>query len=87
MAHVFTLKISNHAEHQLTVDFQNKALSHVAEQDASLPIPRVIPARNGQLHASVNHDGQGPYCACAYLAGWHGHAGDCSRSGTGLQAW
>jgi len=54
----FTLKIANHAEHQLTVDFQNEALIHVAEQDASLPIPRVIPASNGQLHASVNHHGR-----------------------------
>jgi len=54
----FTLKIANHAEHQLTVDFQNEALSHVAAQDASLPVPRVIPASNGQLHASVDHDGR-----------------------------
>jgi len=54
----FTLKIANYSELQLTVDFQNKALRHVAEQDASLPIPRVIPASNGQLYTSVNHDGR-----------------------------
>lgn len=54
----FTLKIANYAELQLTVDFQNEALRHVAEQDASLPIPRVIPAANGQLCTSVEHGGR-----------------------------
>lgn len=54
----FTLKIANHAELQLNVDFQNEALRHVAERDASLPIPRVIPAGNGRLYVSVKHDGK-----------------------------
>lgn len=54
----FILKIANHAESQQSVDFQNEALRHVAERDASLPIPRVIPARNGQLSVIVNADGR-----------------------------
>lgn len=54
----FTLKIANHAEQQQNIDFQNEALRHVAERDDSIPIPRVIPACNGQLFVSVNNDGR-----------------------------
>jgi len=55
----FTLKIANHAEQQQNIDFQNEALRHVAERDASIPIPRIIPAGNGQMYVSVNKDGTG----------------------------
>ena len=54
----FTLKIANHAEQQQAADFQNEALRYVAEQDTSLPIPRVFPAVSGQLYASVDHAGR-----------------------------
>jgi len=55
--HCFTLKISNHAEQAPVVDFQNLALQHVADKDPSLPVPRVIPSLDGQLHCAVEHDG------------------------------
>jgi len=54
----YTLKIANHAEQQQSIDFQNEALHYVAERDASIPIPRVIPAGNGQRHVSVNNGGR-----------------------------
>jgi hydroxylysine kinase len=53
----FTLKISNRAEHELAVDFQNRALLQIAAKDASLPVPRVIPTPAGQFHCSVVHGG------------------------------
>ena len=54
----FTLKISNCAEQEEFVDFQNRALLHVAEKDASLPLPRVIPDLDGQWHCSVESNGK-----------------------------
>ena len=54
----FTLKIANHAEQPQVVDFQNRALLHVAEQDPSLPLPRVVPDHDGQLHCTVEHAGK-----------------------------
>ena len=54
----YTLKISNAAEQVQVVDFQNRALVHIEQQDASLPVPRVVPALNGDLHCQVEHDGK-----------------------------
>jgi len=54
----FTLKISNCAEQEEVVDFQNCALLHVAEKDASLPLPRVIPDLDGLWHCSVEINGK-----------------------------
>jgi len=54
----FTLKIANHAEQLSVVDFQNRALLHVAQRDASIPLPRVIPCKDGQLHCTVELDGK-----------------------------
>ena len=56
-AHRYTLKISNHAEQTRVVDFQNQALRHIASTDPSLPVPRVIPGLDGQLHSRVEHAG------------------------------
>lgn len=53
----FTLKIANHAEQLEVVDFQNRALLHVADRDASLPLPRVIPTRQQQLYDIVEKNG------------------------------
>lgn len=53
----FTLKIANHAEGPEIADFQNRALIHVAEYDASIPVPRVIPTIDGEMHCEVTHDG------------------------------
>lgn len=54
----FTLKISNFAEDPQTVDFQNRALLHVALLDPSLPLPRVIPGIKGATHCSVQKNGK-----------------------------
>lgn len=54
----YTLKISNDAEQEEVVEFQNLALRHIAKQDASLPIPRVIPDLDGQLHCTVENNGK-----------------------------
>jgi Ser/Thr protein kinase RdoA (MazF antagonist) len=57
----FTLKISNEAEQESVIDFQNRALIHIAEKDASIPLARVIPTLNGQLHCSVERAGKTHY--------------------------
>ena len=54
----FVLKISNCAEQLQVVDFQNRALVHIAEKDASFPLPRVIPNLEGCLHCSLEHGGK-----------------------------
>jgi len=54
----YSLKISNHAEQLQCIDFQNQALLHIAKRDASIPVPRVIPTLEGQLHAGVEHEGK-----------------------------
>jgi Ser/Thr protein kinase RdoA (MazF antagonist) len=54
----YTLKISNYAEQLQVIDFQNRALLHVEKQDASIPLPRVIQTRDGQLHCSVERNGK-----------------------------
>ncbi len=57
----YTLKISNHAEQLPVIDFQNRALLHAGKQDPSLPLPRVIPSRNGELHCCVKANDKGHY--------------------------
>ena len=54
----YILKISNGAEQLQAIDFQNLALLHVAKQDASIPVPRVIPGLSGQLHCRVENAGK-----------------------------
>jgi Ser/Thr protein kinase RdoA (MazF antagonist) len=54
----YVLKISNTAEYREVVEFQNQALAHVALKDPSLPLPRVIPGLDGQLHSSVDSHGK-----------------------------
>ena len=56
----YVLKISNHAENLSVIDFQNQALIYAAARDASIPLPRVIPALNGQLNTSVKMAGKSP---------------------------
>ena len=54
----YTLKISNEAEQEVVIDFQNRALLRVAEKDPSFPLPRVIPTLDGQLHCIVEDGGK-----------------------------
>jgi hydroxylysine kinase len=44
----FTLKLANPAEPAVLTDFQTLALIHVATTCPDLPVPRVIPARDGR---------------------------------------
>ena len=49
----YTLKISNQAEQERVVDFQNRALIHIENKDALLSLPRVVTDLDGQLHCSI----------------------------------
>lgn len=54
----YVLKISNHAEQMQVIDFQNRALTHLAMQDTSIPLPRVIPTRNGASFTRITRNGK-----------------------------
>lgn len=53
----YMFKIANQAEQEAVVDFQNRALVHLAAKDPSLPVPRVIPTLGGRLHCRVERGG------------------------------
>ena len=44
----FVLKISNPAESAAVLDFQAQALLHVAGQAPDLPVPHIVPAKDGR---------------------------------------
>lgn len=46
----YVVKISNVEEELEAIDFQVSALCHIAQQNPSLPVPRVICDRSGQTH-------------------------------------
>ncbi len=54
----YVLKISNDAEQLQVIDCQNRALLYMENHDDSLPLPRVIPDLDGQLHCDVLKDGK-----------------------------
>lgn len=43
----FVLKFANLAEDPRVTQFQNRALIHIADRAPALPVPRVVPARDG----------------------------------------
>jgi len=45
----FVLKIGNPAEPWAEIDFQVRLLQHIDRHDASLPVPKVIPAKDGEV--------------------------------------
>lgn len=49
----YTLKIANRTDQQKAIDFQNRAMLHIADRDASIPLPGIIPASDGDLHCVV----------------------------------
>jgi len=57
----YVVKISNAAEPEGVVDFQIKALKHIAEQDGNLQVPRMIPTKDDkpfdwvQSNSGVRH--------------------------------
>jgi 4-aminobutyrate aminotransferase-like enzyme len=55
----FIVKISNAAEPEGVVDFQIKALKHIAEQDSDLQVPRMIPTKDDKLFDWVQSSGGG----------------------------
>jgi len=52
----FVAKISNAAEPEGVVDFQIKALKHIAEQDSDLLVPEMIPTKNNKLFDWIRSD-------------------------------
>lgn len=49
----FLLRISNPAEPHALVDFQNRALLHVADRNPALPTPRLVRTGDGREHGTV----------------------------------
>lgn len=49
----FVLKIANAAESTDVVDFQIKALQHIATTAPSLPVPRIVPSKQGSDSQTV----------------------------------
>jgi len=49
-------KVANRDEVSAVVDFQLSALQHIAVQDPSLPVPRVVPDIDGQMYRKVGFD-------------------------------
>jgi Ser/Thr protein kinase RdoA (MazF antagonist) len=45
----YVLKVANPAEDRQVIDFQSRALMHIAAIDPSLPVPRVVPTRAGAV--------------------------------------
>jgi Ser/Thr protein kinase RdoA (MazF antagonist) len=43
----YVLKVANAAEEAAVLDFQNRALDHIAAADPDLPTPRVVPTTDG----------------------------------------
>ena len=52
----FVVKISNAAEPEDVVDFQIKALNHIAEQDSDLLVPEIIPTINNKPFEWIRSD-------------------------------
>lgn len=53
----YVVKISNAEEEPASIDGQVSALRHIAQQNPSLPVPRVICDRNGQTHHGADLGG------------------------------
>ena len=49
----FVLKVMHPARERAFIDLQCRALTHLAQRAPRLPIPRVIPNRNGELFSSI----------------------------------
>ena len=67
----YVLKLSHPAEDRAVTDFQSRALLHALAQDPTLPIPQLLPRRDGQPYALVEMaDGsQRVLRLLSYLAG------------------
>lgn len=62
------LKVWNHTQCPDVVDFQMRALDHIAQVDPGLPVPRVIRTAEDLLQVNVKAPDAGPHIAC--LLSW-----------------
>ncbi|WP_282610589.1 aminotransferase class III-fold pyridoxal phosphate-dependent enzyme [Pelagibius sp. Alg239-R121] len=71
MCHI--VKIANAGEDLQRLDLQIQILKHLQEVDATLPLPRVLPTRNGETSASIkrheNRDAANALRVVSYLPG------------------
>jgi hypothetical protein len=52
----YVLKIANPAEDRAVTSLQTEALRHIEARDPTLPIPRMVPARNGAVELEITFD-------------------------------
>lgn len=64
----FTLKLTSPHEAPVATEFQTRALAHAALRDPSLPIPRLVPTRDGAL--SLRPDWPDQEAPTARLLSW-----------------
>ncbi len=64
----FVLKISNPAESATVLDFQAQALLHVAQQAPGMPVPHIVPAKDGRPLVRIETPA-GP-CMVRVVRGW-----------------
>jgi len=50
----YVVKISNPFEDTSEIDLQCALMKHVAAVDPSLPVPRLVPTRSGDVHIAIN---------------------------------
>ena len=50
----YVLRIANAIENLEVIDFQIRALEHIAGQDPSLPVPRTVPGLSGELVSKIS---------------------------------
>lgn len=67
----FVLKISHPAEDPLVIAFQSEALNYIAARTPDLPVPRLLPTRDGNTAWSFTRRGDPPRTArvLSYLSG------------------
>ena len=67
----FVLKVARAGEQRKTLDMQNQALAHLAEQALDLHIPRLLPTRAGQAMATIKGSGEATHLVrlLSYLPG------------------
>ena len=56
----YVLKVSNPAEDRRVIDFQTRALLHIAAVDPALPVPRVMSTRSGETEWLLRGTGEEP---------------------------
>ncbi len=61
------LKIANPAEDPESLRFENEAMQHIAAVAPGFPVPRIIPALDGEAMAAVEHAGR---CCLVRMISW-----------------